>query len=89
MRTAPDVQIFSPATCAVALGPIKLMGEPASVRCAAPWTEWCRGCNLVYCEAHIMSHPCASRGSLGVGPNCSRVGAGKATAVAFRTVRLK
>lgn len=29
----------------------------------APWTKWCRGCNLVFCDAHIERtlHACVHR----------------------------
>lgn len=28
--------------------------------CGKPWTKWCKGCNLVYCDKHAPNtkHPC-------------------------------
>lgn len=46
----PDVEIFPVATCF----------------CKLLWTRWCRGCCLVFCDAHIQAHPCRGR-TLGVG----------------------
>lgn len=46
MRTAPDVSIFPPALCAACR--------------QKPWTKWCRGCNVVYCDDHAerANHAC-------------------------------
>lgn len=26
--------------------------------CLSPWASWCRGCNGVFCGAHINDHGC-------------------------------
>lgn len=46
MRTVDEPTILPEATCAACK--------------AAPWTRWCRGCNLVFCDAHAerKRHAC-------------------------------
>ncbi len=51
----PDVEIFPLAACF----------------CGALWTCWCRGCNIVFCAAHVCAHPCRGR-DLGVGGSAAQ-----------------
>jgi hypothetical protein len=44
-KSKPDrSEIIKPALCAAG--------------CGAPWKEWHRGCNLVFCDVHVNDHEC-------------------------------
>lgn len=46
MRHSEPAAVFPAAKCAA--------------QCGAPWSKWCRGCNLVWCQAHAepTAHNC-------------------------------
>ena len=52
MRTKEDAFIFPPAVCA--------LGAFTPNKCPVLYEKWCRGCNLVFCRAHVdpVIHNC-------------------------------